>query len=80
MPDGQGNSIYFDFGFPVPPDVPDPPTLLWPRGQRPAIIVDAWRVMLADPDGNLVGFGTDWGRNGPLARIVYAGRNSARDL
>jgi len=28
---------------------------LWPVTERPQVMVDAWRVMLADPDGNLIG-------------------------
>lgn len=70
----------FDFGAPVIPTQPLPPTTLWPRSTRPEIIVDQYRVMLADPDGNLVGGGTEWGRGNPLSRIVYAQRNSARDF
>ena len=70
----------FDFGFPVTPKRPDPPVTLWPTRSRPELITDQYRVMLADPDGNLIGFGTEWGRGNPLSRVVYAGRNSARDF
>lgn len=76
MPDGNN----FDFGFPVSPTPPDPPNQLWPSRSRPELVVDQYRVMLADPDGNLIGFDTNWGRGNPLSRIVYAGRNSARDF
>lgn len=69
------------FGFPPTPTPPDPPQTLWPTRSRPELIVDQYRVMLADPDGNIVGAGAaDWGRGNPLSRIVYAQRNSARDL
>lgn len=34
---------------------PDPPLVLWPAQSRPEIIVDQYRTMLADPQGNLVG-------------------------
>lgn len=70
----------FDFGFPATPTPPLPAQRLWPGRSRPQIITDQYRVMLADPQGNLIGIGTEWGRGGPLARTVYAGRNSTRDL
>lgn len=66
MPDGVN--------FQPPP--PSPPTTLWPdRGNRAELIVDTWRVMLADPDGNLIGLPA-----GPIARVLYAGRSETRDL
>lgn len=74
----DGNN--FDFGFPATPRQPQPATTLWPARSRPEILVDQYRVMLADPDGNLIGFDTNWGRGNPLSRVVYAQRNSTRDF
>lgn len=81
MPDGNFSNINPPPAPGWPPNVqfPDPPTTLWPGRSRPELITDQYRTMLADPDGNIIGFDTNWGRNAPLARIVYAGRNSTRD-
>lgn len=59
---------------------PDPATQVWPGRTRPELIVDNQRVMLADNAGFLVGFDTNWGRGGALARTVYANRAGTRDL
>jgi hypothetical protein len=59
---------------------PQPPTLLGPVPQRPVCLVDAWGVFLADPAGNLIGVDTNWGRGGPLARVLDAGRSETRNL
>lgn len=79
-PQAMPDHTNFDFGFPAIPTPPAPATQLWPSRARPEIIVDQYRVMLADPDGNLIGQGTEWGRGNPLSRVVYAQRNSARDF
>ena len=62
----------------LPP--PGPPTDLGPFIQRPECLVDAWGVFLADPQGNLIGFDTNWGRGGPLARLLDAARDETRNL
>lgn len=67
-------------GFFPPPRAPDPPTTLAPRPLRPELLVDQHGVFLADAEGNLVGFDTNWGRGGPLAKLLYAGRAGTRDL
>lgn len=59
---------------------PDPPTQVWPGRTRPELIVDNQRVFLTDNAGYLVGFDSNWGRGGVLARIAYAGRSGTRDL
>lgn len=59
---------------------PDPPLYVGPKPLRPELLVDHQGVFLADPDGNFVGVDTNWGRGGPLARLLYAGRSSTRDL
>lgn len=66
----------------LPPSLPPPAPaqVLWPSRSRPEFVVDCWRVMLADPEGNIIGFDTDWGRGGPLARVAYAERNGTRDF
>jgi len=59
---------------------PLPPVLIGPVPQRPIVVVDAWGIYLADPDGNLIGFDTNWGRGGKLARVLDAGRAETRNL
>lgn len=76
MPDGLSSCP----GWPFIPPSPGPPTTLWPTRSRPELLLDNQGVFLADPAGNLLGFDTNWGRGGPLSRIVYAQRNSTRDL
>ena len=65
----------FDWGLVVPPPI-TPPTTLWPTRSRPEIIVDCWGVMLADAQGNLIGFDTDWGGGRPAAKMIQASRTS----
>lgn len=72
MPDGNN----FDFGFPAVPNPPDPPMTLWPTQLRPELIVDQYRTMLADMDGNLIGLPGPQ----PLARLLYAQRNQTRAI
>lgn len=72
MPDGQN----FDFGFPVAPNLPDPPTMVSPPGSWPETIVDQYRVMLADPDGNIVGRPAP----APLMRILSTSRDLTRSF
>lgn len=50
MPDGQNLLPRIPGANP-----PDPPLTLWPTQVRPELIVDQYRVVLADPQGNLVG-------------------------
>jgi hypothetical protein len=59
---------------------PLPPQDLGPFPQRPLAIVDCWGVFLADPSGALIGVDTNWGRGGPLARVLNAGRSETRNL
>lgn len=59
---------------------PDPPIYVGPKPLRPELLVDQQGVFIADPDGNYIGFDTNWGRGGPLARLLYAGRSETRDL
>jgi hypothetical protein len=54
--------------------------VLGPVPQRPLCIVDAWGIFLADPDGSLIGYDTNFGRGGPLARVLDAGRSETRNL
>jgi len=89
MPDGSQTPLRPGWinqwipGFPFsrwPPRRPDRPVTLWPwpgSRNRPEVVVDLNRVMLADPDGNLVGY--DWyrGETGPMGRRVYADRTPA---
>jgi hypothetical protein len=56
------------------------PHFIAPRGTRPETIVDNHNVFLIDPDGNFIGVDSNWGRGGPLARVLYAGRSGTRDL
>ena len=67
-------------GAALAPPPPAPPQLLGPFPQRPITIVDAWGVYLADPQGNLIGIDTNWGRGGPLARVLDAGPAETRNL
>ena len=66
------------------PRRPKPPKTLWPwpgSRTRPDVLVDQHRVLLADPDDNIIGLGADlWGRGGPIARVAYARRSNTRDL
>jgi len=87
MPDGSfGGSPWVPAWTPwtwsgaIAPPPPAPPELLGPFPQRPITIVDAWGVYLADADGNLIGFDTNFGRGGPLARVLDAGRSETRNL
>jgi hypothetical protein len=57
-----------------------PPVYVGPKPSRPELIIDQHGVYLCDADGNFVGFDDNWGRGGPLARVVYAGRAQSRDL
>ena len=57
-----------------------PPTFIGPKPLRPELLVDHEGVFLADPEGNYIGVDTNWGRGGPLARLLYTGRSSTRDL
>ena len=59
---------------------PAPPTDLGPFPQKPLVLVDCWGIYLADPQDNLIGFDTNWGRGGPLARVLDAGRSETRNL
>jgi len=60
------------------------PVNLWPYGhplRRTQILTDPWRVLLADPDNNIVGHGENLrGHSGPLAREAFTGRSGTRDL
>jgi hypothetical protein len=58
----------------------NPPTLIWPSRARPEVIVDEQGIFLVDPAYAMIGFDTNWGRDGPLSRIMYAGRSTTRDL
>lgn len=62
----------------LPP--PLPPTTLYPPEWRPIALSDAWGVLLADPDGNLVGTPGGLGRGGPVANLLDATRSSTRNL
>jgi hypothetical protein len=57
-----------------------PPVYVGPLPQRPDLIVDQHNVFLVDNDGNFIGVDTNWGRGGPLARLLYAGRSGTLDL
>lgn len=57
-----------------------PPHYVGPRPTRNEMLVDQHNVFLIDPDGYFVGFDTNDGRGGPLARVIYVGRSSTRDL
>lgn len=59
---------------------PLPPTDLGPFPQRPICLTDQQGVFLADPSGNLIGVDTNWGRGGPLARVLDAQRSETRNL
>lgn len=67
MPDGQNL---------FPPNPPDPPQTLWPKATRPEIIVDQYRVLLADPDGNLIGMPSPI----PIRRTLATTRNGIREF
>lgn len=56
------------------------PVYVGPKPSRPELINDQHYVFLVDPDGTYIGFDTNWGRGGPLSRLVYAGRSTTRDL
>lgn len=58
----------------------DPPEYIAPKPLRPELLVDNQGVFLADPTGYFVGVDTNWGRGGPLARLLYAQRSGTRDL
>ena len=87
MPDGSfGGSPWVPAWTPwtwsgatsLPPALP--PTDLGPFPQRPICLVDCQGVYLADPSGALIGFDTNFGRGGPLARVLDAGRSETRNL
>ena len=65
----------FNCGLVTPPPT-SPPVQLWPAQSRTELIVDTWRVMLADPEGNLIGLPGPT----PLQAVVYAGRAQTRAL
>ena len=81
-PDREGNprpdQSWWDFSVAIPP--PGPPTDLGPFPNRPICFVDAWGVFLADPNGALIGVDTNWGRGGPLIRLLDAGRDETLNL
>lgn len=62
----------------LPP--PAPATYVGPKASRPELVVDQHCVFITDPDGNYLGFNDNWGRGGPLARVLYAQRSSTRDF
>lgn len=51
-----------------------PPLFVAPIARRPSIIVDQYRIMLADPQGNLIGQDGDMGAAGRLGHLTYAQR------
>lgn len=51
-----------------------PPIFVAPIARRPSVIVDQYRTMLADPQGNLIGSDGDMGAAGRLGHLVYAQR------
>lgn len=57
-----------------------PPTFVGPDGLRPTLLQDQHGVFLVDADGNYIGVDGNWGRGGPLARLLYAQRSQTRDL
>lgn len=60
----------------VPPA--DPPVPLWPKDdRRPSWLCDAWRVLLADADGNVLGLPA---AEPVVARRAWASRSGTRDL
>ena len=61
-------------------NIGSPPVFFGPEAARPYLIVDQRGVFLTDPDGNFIGFDGNWGRGGPLARIVYALPAETRDF
>ena len=61
-------SAWWNPAVALPP--PAPPQDLGPFPQRPECLFDCFGTYLADPAGNLIGFDTNWGRGGPLARFV----------
>jgi hypothetical protein len=80
MPDGFWNPSDWGWSGAVGQTPPGPPTVLGPIPQRPVCIQDCFGVFLADPQGNLIGVDTNWGRGGPLARVLDAGRSETRNL
>jgi len=64
----------------MPDTTPPGATLLWPSRSRPELVVDQQGVFLVDPTNQFIGFDTNWGRDGPLSRILYAQRSSTRDF
>jgi len=58
---------------------PKPPSYVAPSPNRPELLVDAHRVMLADPDGFLIGLnGDEFWQGGPPGNLVYASRETSR--
>lgn len=72
MPDGWN----WDFGFATTPLPPLPPKYIAPTAKRPELLVDQYRVMLADPENNLIGLDP----SPPLAATVYAERAQTRNI
>lgn len=68
MPDGQ------NLFLPATPQPPDPPVMLGSRPPWPELLVDQYRVMIADPAGNLVGMPAPV----PLARMLQTNRRQIR--
>ena len=58
----------------MPP--PGPPVQLWPANYMAEFVVDCWRVMLADPDNNVIGIPAPI----PLMRKAQTSRTAGRDL
>jgi len=58
-----------------------PPYYQAPTADRPDLLVDQYRTLIADPDGNWIGQPGDLGGAGKLGRLVYAERTpSSRNL
>jgi hypothetical protein len=51
-----------------------------PKPLRPEVVVDHQAFCWVDPDNNFIGFDDNWGRGGPLGRVVYVQRTGTRDL
>ena len=57
---------------------PDPPLELNPAPLLPTLVVDPWGVFLVDGAQGFLGFDTNWGTGGPLARLLQAERSLTR--
>lgn len=51
-----------------------PPTFIGPKGHRPEVLVDQYRVLLVDNEGNEIGQPGNYGAGGRIGRLVYASR------